>query len=401
MNIHTTTRRHFLATSAALASGAALPVFAQGAGPKVKLGLIGCGGRGTWIANHFAKHGGYQIAGAADYFAERAREVGATHGLKDDQIFTGLQGYERMIAKGGLDAVAIISPPYFRPAQTKTAVDAGLHCYLAKPVAVDVPGCQDIKACGEKARAAKKVFLIDFQSRANPFFVEAMKRVHDGALGEICFGQAFYHTGRLGVKGDPAGPEGRLRNWVFDKALSGDIITEQNIHTIDMMSWAMKDAPPLRATGAGGRKGRTDVGDCRDHFALVFEYPGNVGITFSSRQFHGYGDRDAIVMNLTGSKGVLLSEYGGNVMIRGPQESYYRGGHTGPIYEEAVVSNIATFHASIAAGKTDNPTLEPSVLSNLVTILGRTAADCGRTVTWDEMLKSTERLDGKLDGLKA
>lgn len=397
-----TTRRHFLSQSLAATSATVIPVLAADSAPqKIRLGLVGCGGRGGWIANLFSKHGGYQLAGAADYFEERAKAVGDAHGLKPDQLFTGLKGYERMIAKGGLDAVAIISPPYFRPEQTRAAVEAGLHCYLAKPIAVDVPGCLEVKALGERARAEKRVFLIDFQSRANPIFIEAMKRVQGGALGTVCFGEAMYHANRLGIQGNPSGPEGRLRNWVFDKALSGDIITEQNIHSLDMMNWAMNHVNPLSATGSGGRKSRTDVGDCRDHFALVFQYPDNVAVTFSSRQFNGWAARDAIAMNLTGSTGVLQTEYGGNVMIRGPQSSYFRGGSTGPIYEEGVVENIKTFHAAITGGEVSNPTLEPSIQSNLITIMGRMATDCGRTVTWDEMIQSKERADGRLDGLKA
>ena len=118
-------------------------------------------------------------------------------------------------------------------------------------------------ASGSEATKKKLCFLVDFQTRANEFYVEAVKRIHSGAIGDMVFGESAYHTGRLGIKAEPGTPESRLKNWVFDKALSGDIITEQNIHTLDVMSWIM-NAPPLHVTGTGGRKVRTDVGNLQD-----------------------------------------------------------------------------------------------------------------------------------------
>jgi predicted dehydrogenase len=193
--------------------------------------------------------------------------------------------------------------------------------------------------------------------------------------------------------------DSRVRNWVFDKALSGDIITEQNIHTLDVMSWVFK-TPPLNAFGTGGRKSRVDVGDCWDHFALVFQYPNNVGVTFSSRQFEGFGAQEGIVCNVFGSKGVLETNYGGNVMIRGNGDSFYRGGKTENIYEDGAKNNIATFHDSVVKGDVSNPTLAPSIQSNLITIMARKAAYTKKLVTWEETIKDTEVLDGKLEGLK-
>jgi myo-inositol 2-dehydrogenase/D-chiro-inositol 1-dehydrogenase len=283
-------RRHFLAqasvglaaistTSLAIAQGSA-------ANSKIRLGVVGCGKRGQWIANLFAQHGGYEIVGVADYFEAAVKS--AVEKLKlpaATPTFTGLQCAEKMIAHGGLDAIAIISPPYFHPPQAQAAVAAGLNVYLAKPVAVDVPGCHSISASGAAARSKGKVFLVDFQTRTNEFFTEAIRRVHAGTIGDLCFGEATYHDGRLAIKAPPGTPDARLQNWVFDQALSGDIIVEQNIHTLDVMSWIMKDTPPVRCTGTGGRRVRVDVGNAWDHFALVYEYANQVGVTFSSRQF--------------------------------------------------------------------------------------------------------------------
>jgi predicted dehydrogenase len=395
------TRRQFMAGTAALSLTALRPdlVFSAQANSRIKLGIIGCGGRGSWIAELFSRHGGYEIAAAADYFEDRVNALGDKLKIPASNRFTTLSGYKKLL-ETNVDAVAIESPPYFHPEQAAAAVDAGKHVYVAKPIAVDVPGCNTIAAGGKKATAKKLCFLVDFQTRANEFYQEAIKRVHAGAIGEFVFGEASYHAGRLGAQASPGTPEARLKNWVFDKALSGDIITEQNIHALDVMNWIMNQ-PPLHAFGTGGRKVRTDVGDCWDYFTLHIQYPNNVGIVFSSRQFDDHGASEGIKNRMFGAKGVLETEYGGNVMIRAAAESFYRGGNTGPIYEEGAVRNIATFHESIVNGRFDNPTVAPSVQSNLITILGRTAAYENRLVTWRETTSSQTKLDGKLDGLKA
>ena len=156
--------------------------------------------------------------------------------------------------------------------------------------------------------------------------------------------------------------------------------------------------PPLCAYGTGGRKFR-DVGTCYDTFSIVFEYPGDVGVTFSSRQFNGQGTRPEGIRNrMFGSEGVLEAEYGGQVLIRGKQ--FYRGGETPTIYEQGAVANIAAFHDAIQHERYTNPTVAESVRSNLVTILGRTAAYTGSVVTWDGLQRSDERLVPDLKGLK-
>jgi len=164
------------------------------------------------------------------------------------------------------------------------------------------------------------------------------------------------------------------------------------------MSWIM-DAEPVYAVGTGGRKFRP-VGTCYDHFALLFQYPNDVGITFSSRQSEGHGTQpDGIRNRMFGSEGVLETQYGGQVIIRG--ENFYRGGQTNDIYQQGAVDNIAAFYKNINEGHFDNPTVAPSVRSNLVTILGRTAAYEGRKVTWDEIVNSKQKLDANLEVLRS
>jgi predicted dehydrogenase len=245
---------------------------------------------------------------------------------------------------------------------------------------------------------------VDFQTRANELYCEALKRVHNGDIGKLAFGEATYHAdnpwkGMVDVLvKDPANPENRLRAWGLDKVLSGDIITEQNIHTLDVMSWIMNQAP-LRAFGKGARTVRNDAGDIWDHFVVTFEYPDDIAFSFSSRQFNGHGTIPEGIRNrMFGSKGVLETEYGGTVLIRG--ENFFRGGQTSPIYEQGVVTNIQTFYKNITTGDFSNQTVDASVRSNLVTILGRTAAYEGRLVSWDEIVKSNQKLEANLKGLK-
>ena len=393
-------RRQLLATTGTIAACTLIKpelILGSTANSKINLGVIGCGGRGTWIAGLFKEHGGFNIVAAADYFEDRVEAFGNRFNIPANRHFTTLSGYKKLLASN-VDAVAIISPPFFHPQQAQEAVAAGKHVYVAKPVAVDVPGCKTIEASGKEATGKSLCFLVDFQTRANEFYAEAIKRVHNGAIGDMVFGESTYHADRLGINAQPGTPEARLRNWVFDKALSGDIITEQNIHTLDVMSWIM-DTPPLHVTGTGGRKVRTDVGNCWDYFTLVYEYPNQVGITFSSRQFNAQGTKpDGIRNRMFGTKGVLETEYGGQVMLR--SQEFYKG-DTSQIYHDGAVKNIADFYKNVTEKNYENATVDKSVRSNLVTILGRTAAYQDRRVTWDELLRSTEQLDGALTELKS
>jgi predicted dehydrogenase len=401
----TVNRRKFMAQAGAALSAAVLPAGGKRdlqSAAKIKLGLVGCGGRGAWIARLFQKHGGYEISAVADYFRDRAEAAGDELGVPASRRFSGLSGYKRLL-DAGVDAVAIETPPYFHPEQAAAAVDAGAHVYVAKPAAVDAPGCRSIARSGEKARAKKRAFLVDFQTRAHPSFIEAISQVHRGGLGEILFGEAQYHAESPWeqyyepLAADPGNAELRLKAWGLDRALSGDMITEQDIHAIDVMSWIM-GPPPITALGCGGLKARPRIGTCWDHFLVHYQYPGNVGVQFSGRQFKGHGTAEGIRNRMFGSKGVLETEYGGAVLIRG--ERYYNGGRTPEIYESGAAANIAAFHKAIVGADFRNPTVEPSVQSNLITILGRKSAYENRIVTWAEVAESGERLVADLEGLK-
>ena len=403
-------RRSFLALSGGAALTMAVAGQAQTAAPaavitrKLKLGLIGCGGRGGWIADLFKKHGGYEVVAVADYFKSQADRVGDKHGVAADRRFSGLSAYKRLLASG-VDAVAIISPPYFHPEQAAAAVAAGVHVYCAKPIAVDVPGCQSIAASGQLATSKKQCFRVDFQTRATDHYIEAVKRVHEGAIGNIAFAEAIYHADCPfthyfeALMKSPNDPEMRLRAWGLDRALSGDIITEQNIHSLDVMNWVMQQ-PPVRVSGTGGITARPkSIGTCFDHFTCLFDYGNGVGVTFSSRQINGHGTTpEGIRVRAFGSKGVLETEYGGQILIRG--ENFFKGGKTQGIYQAGAEVNIAAFYQDVLAGNVVNDTVPPSVQSNLITIFGRTAAYTGQPVDWAKFVASNDRLEADLKGLQ-
>ena len=397
-------RRQFFAGAggAALSFSIMKPELAGGSqvNSKISLGSIGCGSRGTWIANLFQKHGGYEITAAADYFPDRVNAFGDKLNVPAARRFTGLKGFQRLL-EAKVDAVAIESPPYFHHEQAAAAVEAGAHVYLAKPTAVDVPGCRSIEASSKKAAEKKLAYLIDFQTRTDPFYQEAIRRVQkEGGIGRIVCGEASYVAGSpwprmlKELEPSPQDPELRLRAWGVSRALSGDIITEQNIHALDVMTWVL-DQHPVKALGTGGLKSRT-LGDVWDHFSVIFWFPEDLLVTFYSKQY-GEG-ADDIRCQMFGTEGALDTHYAGDVSIKG--KANYAGGRDGMLYTTGAVRNIAAFYDQVTSGRLDYSTVAPSVRSNLTTILGRTAAYQKAEFTWDELMRSEERLDPHLEGLK-
>ena len=400
---HNLNRRQFLAGSGAAAFSLTLmrPGLAAGsqANSKIAIGVIGCGSRGTWITDLFLQHGGYQVVAAADYFPDKVDAFGEKFRVEPARRFTGLSCYKKLL-ESKVDAVVIESPPYFHPEQAATAVDAGVHVYLAKPVAVDVPGCQSITDSGAKAAAGQRCFLVDFQTRTEPLYQEAVKRTQAGAIGRLICGEAAYFADSPWLwqidhlRASPQDPELRLRAWGVDRVLSGDIITEQNIHAIDVATWIL-DQHPLSANGTGGLGSRTE-GTCWDHFSVIFTFPENLLVSFCSKQFGG--GFDDILCRMYGTEGDVETHYQGEVNIRG--KSPYAGGKCPTLYRDGAVRNIATFYENVTKGDFSNSTVAPSVRSNLTTILGRTAAYNGAEVTWDEMIKAGEPWELKTEGLK-
>ncbi len=395
-------RRDFLAGATAAGFTIVKPGLVRGtqSNSKVSLGLIGCGGRGVWIAKLFLKHGGYQFVSAADYFEDRSAATTESLQVPREKCFSGLSGYKKVLDSKP-DAIVVESPPYFHPEQAVAGIDAGIHVYCAKPIGVDVPGCLAIEDAGRRATEKKRCLLIDFQTRADDVYREAVKRVHAGDIGPVVSGEAVYYCGPTWDSNkylveDPNSAENRLRAWGLDRALSGDVITEQNIHALDVATWIVGQ-PPVKANGTCGKKGRQDLGNCHDHFSVLFTYPNDVLVNFTSKQYGtGYDDSGC---RMFGPKGTIDTHSFGIVQIVG--EKSFKGGRMLNLYTDGAVRNIADFHMSVTGGDYSNPTVGPSVRSNLTTILGRTAAYKKSEETWDEMMRAKEKLEPKLAGLRA
>lgn len=378
-------RREFLAGAAVSAGAVAFvkPRSVRGtqANSAIEMGIIGCGGRGVWLGNLANKETQIKIVALQDPFEDRLAKASERLGVDPSRCYKGIEAYRDLLASK-LDAVAIESPPYFHPDQALAAAEAGKHVYLAKPVAVDVPGCRKILEAGEKAKG-RLSFYVDFQTRSTPFFMEAARRVRQGALGKFVSGQVYYQAGRLKPQADPSdhSDAARLRNWVFDIALSGDIIVEQNVHVLDVANWFL-GSRPVKAFGTGGRKARVDVGDCWDHFIVTYWYPDDIQIAFSSGQYlKGFDD---LCTRIFGSEGTVDAHYEGTVSIKGTNP--YQGGSTKGMYSTGAVANLKLFEESLRTRKYLNNAAECTD-STLTGVLGRKAAYEGRLVTWEEMLQ--------------
>ncbi len=407
-------RREFLGTAAATAAGFMIikPELVRGsaANSAVAMGILGCGGRGTAVGSGFVQNTEARIVALADLFADQL-EAGQKHfdeiqkakgyaAIDRARLFRGPEADEQIAASKGVDAILITTPPYFHPSHLAIVANAGKHVYCEKPVAVDVPGVKKVMAIGEKVKG-KLSLDVGFQIRMAPPMVELTRRIHDGALGKVACGLAYYYCGQLQRPDWPdATPEQkRLRNWVWDRRLSGDIIVEQNIHVIDMCNW-MLQGHPEKAVGSGGRKVRTDAGDCWDNFNVVFTYPGSVQISFGSTQFDT-PEFDAAV-RFFGPKGSCEAHYDHRVFISGKEP--WDAGLGGTAQQGAQFSAAGTFKgsldqadsekqkafiASITSGQFHNQAAQGGE-SALSAMLGRTAAYSGKQVTWEELLRSKE-----------
>jgi len=274
---------------------------------------------------------------------------------------------------------------------------------MAKPVAVDVPGCRSVEASARRAAEKKLAYLVDFQTRTDPSYQEAIRRVQkESSIGRIVSGEASYLSSDPWVKmkvfsdlaANPQDPELQLRGWGLMRAYSGDIITEQDIHSVDVMDWILEQHP-LKALGTGGRGSRT-VGDAWDHFSVIYWFPNDVVVTFYSTKY-GAG-ADDITCRMYGTEGTIDTHYAGDVGIKGKVN--YAGTRDPMLFSTGVQRNIATFHEQITSGQHDYSTIAPAVQSTLTTILGRNAAYKQAELTWDHLMQSKEVLEPHLQGLK-
>lgn len=368
---------------------------------KIRLGLVGCGGRGTWISNLFRAHGGFTFSAVADYFEERAVRTGAQLGVPAAQCYSGLDGYKRLMASG-VEAVVLQTPPYFFPQLAEAALDAGLHLYMAKPVAIDIPGTLSIRRSVERATKEKRVFQSDYQLPRDPVNLEVAKRIRAGALGKL---QTVFSSGWAGGNGyqDPpleATLENRLKDliWCNDVALGGDYIVHYDVHILDAVVWALGKAP-VAALGASSAFRPSVHGDARDSSTVVYLFDdGTVwchqGVLGS---YHDWIKTGRLTASLQGTQAAACLSYAGKSYVRGGPR-HFSGGVPNP--EASVRTNIDEFRQAIDAGDVSNAQTVRAVESNFTAVLGREAAARRRLVTLDELVRENRALIPDLSGLK-
>ncbi len=394
-------RRQFLKSSTAAVIGGAMAAnllvsrSAHAGGSDIlKIGLVGCGGRGTGaVGNAFAADPNTKLTAVADAFIDQAegslaqlrKTAPERVAVESDHVFAGFDAYEKLLATD-VDVVILATPPHFRPAHLKAAIASGKHVFCEKPVAVDAPGVRSVLETTEAARKKNLAIVSGLCYRYDPPKRELIQRVHDGAIGDILAMHVSYNTGTLWYRGhDPkwSEMEYQLRNWMYYTWLSGDFNVEQHVHSLDKAAWAMRDEPPLRATGLGGRQVRIDEkwGNIYDHFAVIYEYANGTRLFANCRQMDGCS-RD-VSDHLFGTKGTAEMM---KATIEGANAWHYHGAKPN-MYEE---EHKALF-ASIRSGSPLNNGIYMA-RSTMLAIMGRMAGYTGQTLTWEECLGSKEDL---------
>jgi myo-inositol 2-dehydrogenase/D-chiro-inositol 1-dehydrogenase len=399
-------RRRFVAGSLTAAAAASLvsprPVFAGDPGTparKIKIGIIGAGGRGGWIANLFKQHGGYEFHAVADYFPNVAEARGKGLGVDPARCFSGLSAYKKLI-ESGVEAVILKTPPYFISEHAKAAVEAGLHVYAAKPVASDVPGTLLIGELGKQAAQKKRVFLVDYQMPTDPANNEVAKRVREGAIGKMLQVVTVGASGGFGHLPKGASLEFMLKGlyWIYDIALGGDFIVNYDIHAIDAATWLIGKRP-VAAAGAS-RIGRTHSpdGDSRDVCSVVYEYDDGL---IHNHLCQGVAMPGELSCRLLGQSGSAQVNYWGDAYVRDAKGKVQFTEPVKDLYAAGAKRNIAAFYTNVVEGKFENETAARSVDCTLTTILGREAAARKIRLTMDELVRENKKLTKDLSTLKA
>jgi len=410
----TTTRRQFLKTSAiagtALLAPAILP--ARGAATDdsstLKVGLVGCGGRGTGAAGQaLAADKNVALTAMADVFQEQLKASLETlqqqapdkMKVEPDHCFVGLDAYQKLI-DSGVDVVLLATPPGFRPVHLKAAIAAGKHVFCEKPVATDAPGVRSVLETVEEARKKKLSLVSGFCWRYNLAERALFERIHDGAIGDIRAMYATYYTGAVRpmppASERPASMsdlEWQLRHWYNFGWLGGDGLVEQAVHAIDWMLWAMKDQHPEKAMAVGGRQIPSEGGNIFDHFEVNYEFSGGTRGFLGSRQQDRCANDNSGTFFGTKGTGRELG-FAAMPWIHGETQWTYKG----PRPDMYQVEHDEMF-ASIRSGQPINNGVRMAH-TTLAAIMGRMAAYTGQEITWDMALNSQqvlvpEKLDWK------
>ncbi len=395
-------RRDFLKSStfAALSAGAATlslnSVVHSGVDDTVKVGLVGCGGRGTGAAKQACSTSGrVKLVAVADAFEDRAKD--AIESVKkslpsdkqdrvavdSDHMFIGFDAYEKLLSSG-VDLVILTTPPGFRPIHFEAAVNAGKHVFMEKPVAVDGPGVRQVLAANKIAKEKKLKVGVGLQRHHQASYLETIGRIHSGVIGDVVAMRAYWNGG--GVWEPPLSRENaksemeyQMRNWYYYNWLSGDHIVEQHIHNLDVCNWVI-GGHPLRCHGMGGRQFRTDkrYGEIYDHHAVEYEY--DKGVRVFSQCRHIPNCWNSVSEWVHGTKGA--GQVDGTLQIVGGDAWKFRGPNPDPYQVEH-----DDLFAAIRNG-TDYNEGDNGAYSTLTAIMGRMATYSGQVIEWDEALNS-------------
>jgi myo-inositol 2-dehydrogenase/D-chiro-inositol 1-dehydrogenase len=418
-------RRQFVKSGTGAASGMLLlskkAALGYEANSAVRHGLLGCGNRGTSVATSFSQNTTAQVVAVADLFADQLAagkahfdQVNANLGraaIDEKLVFRGPHAFEQLAGSPSVDLIQISTPPFFHVQHLEAAVASGKHVYVEKPVGIDIKQAKHALEIAKRVKPSQSVD-VGFQCRSAPPIAAIAERIksdapNGGSLGKIASVTGWYfapaskeHPGSDPQKKD----EYRLRNWLWDRAISGDILVEQNIHIIDLCNWLV-GAHPLKATASGGRNILTHAGDCWDNYQVEFTYPNDARFSFSSTQFGDYGAFDA-GLRLFGANGMAAVPYAGPMEIKGAQpwawqESAGTAQGSGQFAANgSFLDNLKfadrdkerTFIDSIVNGPVHNQ-IAAGVETALSCMLGRMAGLQRREVAWDDLLAHGENYE--------
>lgn len=402
-------RREFLKSSSTAIAGASLAapfVFSSEARAEInsdtlKIGLIGCGGRGTGAANQALNADKNVVLwSVGDVFEDKAKRsldnlknekaIAGKISVSGDRVFSGLDAFEKVLASG-VDVVLLATPPGFRPQHLKAAIEAGKHVFCEKPMATDVPGIRSVMESAKLASKNHTALVAGFCWRYELGRREFYKRLHDGAIGDVRYIHATYLTGPVKpmppASKRPSGMgdvEWQLRNWYNFTWLSGDGLVEQACHSIDKIAWGMKDQAPLRCVANGGRQIPNNEGNIFDNISVFYEWENGVRATMAQRQISNCANDNSDFLLCSQGEGVIKGFSA--PLMTGATRWKYRGEKPN-MYQ---VEHNELF-ASIRAGDVINDG-EWMSRSTLMALMGRMAAYTGKEITWDEALNSNWKL---------
>ncbi|MFO1488563.1 MAG: Gfo/Idh/MocA family oxidoreductase [Verrucomicrobiota bacterium] len=384
---HPLSRRRFLRNTSLAAAGAAIVtnfpfVQTSHAAPDdaIKIGLIGCGGRGTdAVANAMEAAPNVKVAAIGDIFDNKTQAAAKKFNIAPEFAFSGFDAYQKVLAVPDVNYVILATPPGFRPIHFEAAVKAGKHIFCEKPVAVDAPGIRQFIAAGELAKQKNLCVVAGTQRRHQPSYLETIKRIHDGDIGDVITLRAYWNGGAIWHRGDKGETEmeRQVFNWYHYLWLCGDHIVEQHVHNLDVCNWIMNDHP-IRAYGQGGRQALgSKSGHIFDHFAVEFEYANGARMFSQCRQISGTDGN--VSEAVAGTKGSCRKVADG--VILGDKPFKFEGSRTNP--------QVLEHTDLIAAVRGAAPYVNESTTvahSTMTAIMGRESAYSGQAITWEEAM---------------